>query len=1075
MTAPPSPPAPPDPDDRDGGDAPLPDLAPPGVRQGARLLLARPVTVLMLFLTLIGAGVISYARIPLTLLPRGLSSSWLNIWMPYPGAGPVEVEDQLARPVEEVLRTIPGVHQIVSFSQENSASIEVEFSSTTDMDVAYGEVRDRLERVRPELPSEMDRYRIFRWNSNTDMPVMWIGVQYDPDARDPFFPIEKIAVPRIEGVDGVARVGLYGVVDEAVRIFVDVEKVRGYGVDLGQVIRNLQSDNFTLPAGQVDDGGRTFQLRIDSRFRDIDEIRAYPIGNGRVLSDVAEVVRARTYRDTVWRINGLPAVGLDISRESDENTIAVCDRVEAIIAELEADPRLDGLTFNIFWNQKEAILEAVNGLKSAALWGGLFAVIVLFFFLHDWRLTLIAALAIPSSLLAALMAVYFGGQSLNLISLTGFTLGIGMLVDNSVVVIENISRKRARGAARKDAAAAGAGEVGLAVLAATLTSVVVFLPLVFMEGDRNTRIMMREVGLPISYSLIASLIVALVFMPTFTARLMRRVEPRRRGRGLSDGRLAQRYRATLHWVLTHRFASFLLLLVVIGIAQGMGEAVAATQSGGDRNDSVRVEVEAPPNYLLADTNQVFETLEAWAAEHMEEIGYDFYSSRFDRRGGRVAFYAEEDLPRERIDEMDDKLREGLPELPGVRLTVGREGANASKELRINLEGPDFAELAVLAEELKDRIAALTYEEDGQIRPLLDNVRTDLDRGLDEVHVRVDRDRASELGVIPETIRGVVAWGLGGQRLPDLQEGDREVRVQIEYGQNDEESLDFLRNLGLPRNTGGTVPLTAVADIDFSKAVGALVRRNGRTSTGITAQPAVDNLYLVSGEVEDVLRSHPFPEDVTWNEEGGRRQFEEDMAELMKTLGLSVFLVMLLMMILLESLLLPFAILLSIPLAVMGVNITLFLTGYPRDAMVVVGLILLAGIVVNNAIVLLDHVQRLRRQGLSRLQSLLQGGQDRLRPILMTALTTIFGLMPMANPDLFPGEGGSGYESMAVTVAGGLAFSTFLTLLVVPLFYTYFDDLAQALRRLAPWAQRAGSRQAAAGASAAPLAARHGEE
>jgi HAE1 family hydrophobic/amphiphilic exporter-1 len=220
----------------------------------------------MLLLTIVGTGLISYLRIPLTLLPRGLSSPWLNVSLPYPGAGPAEVEDQLARPVEEVLRTIPGITQIISFSSEDFAEVEVEFSSQTDMDVAYGEVRDRLERVRPELPPEMDRYRIRRFNSNTDLPVMWIGVQYDAGANDPFFPIEKIAVPRIEGVDGVARVGLYGVVDEAVRIFVDMERTRGYGVNLGQVIRSLQADNFTLPAGRVDDGGRTFALRVDSRF-----------------------------------------------------------------------------------------------------------------------------------------------------------------------------------------------------------------------------------------------------------------------------------------------------------------------------------------------------------------------------------------------------------------------------------------------------------------------------------------------------------------------------------------------------------------------------------------------------------------------------------------------------------------------------------------------------------------------------------------------------------------------------------------------------------------------------------------
>ncbi len=1031
------------------------DGAPARKRHGfSAFLVERPVTVFMLFLTLAGTGLISYLRIPLTLLPRGLSSSSLSISMPYQGASPSEVEDQLTRPVEEALRTIPGIIDVTSVSSEGVSDISVEFGSRVDMDIAYGEARDRIERVRPQLPKEMDRYRIRRFNTNTDMPVMSIGVQYDDKARDPFGPIEKIAVPRLEGVEGVASVALHGLVDEAVRIFVDVDKVRGYGINLGAVIAQLQQDNFTLPAGQIDDGNRRFALRIDSRFHDMDDIRRYPIGNGRVLGDVAEVVRARAYRDTVWRINGQPAVGMRISRESDQNTIEVCERIEAVLAELKADERLSGVTFNVFFNQKDSIKDAIGGLKSSGLWGGLFAVIVLWWFLRDLRLTLVAALAIPASLLAALMAVYFGGQTLNLISLTGFTLGIGMLVDNAVVVIENIATRRAEGLSRQEASATGAGQVGLAVLASTLTSVVVFLPLVFMDGARNTRIFLREVGLPISWSLFASLIVAIGFLPSFTARVMKRDGSRRSGSGVGgpDGRMGHIYRSAMHWVLTHRLAAFALLMVIVALTNIAGDNVPASKGGDNMDGGVTMDVEVPPTYLLADANKVFEHFEAWADANREAFGVEFFSTRFDRRGGQIEFYPREDLPRAESEALGERLRDMVPALPGVRTTIGFEGGSQDKTLRINLEGPDFGVLAGISRDLKERLAALLVEQpDGSARPMLDNVRTDIEKGVDEVHVSVDRDRASELGVSPEVIRGTVAWGLGGQRLPDFADGDRDIRVQIEYGQSDEESLSFLRNLGLSRPGGAQVPLESVASIDFSKAAGSLVRRNGRTSTGISAQPAVENLYLVSSRIDEVLANYPFPEGVTWNEEGGRREFEQDMAELFSTLILSIVLVYLVMAILLESVMLPMSIMLSIPLAVMGVDITLWATNYPRDVMVYIGLILLAGVVVNNAIVLLDHVQRLRAAGLSRHDALVRGGADRLRPILMTALTTIFGLMPMALPDWFPGEnGGSGYESMAVTVAGGLAFSTLLTLLVVPLFYTCFDDLGLLFARLWPW-------------------------
>ncbi|RKY17026.1 MAG: hypothetical protein DRQ55_16740 [Planctomycetota bacterium] len=1019
----------------------------------AEVLVRRPVTITMLFLTLLGTGVMAYRKIPLTLLPGGLSSSSLSIWLPFPGAGPKEVEDQITRIVEDELRTIPGITEIFSFSAENGADISVEFGPKSDMNVAYGEVRDRIERVRGRLPSEMDRYIIRRWNSNTDMPVMWIGVEYDDTAEDPFGPIEDIIVPQLEGVDGVALVGTFGVVDEAVRVFVDIEKVAGYGIDLGQIIRQMQSDNFTMPAGQLDDGQRTYALRIDARFQSVHEIERYPVGNGLVLSDVAEIVLARAYRDSVWRINGQAAVGMSISRESDQNTIAVCSRLEQKLALLEDDPRLAGVKLNLFWNQKETILKSIDGLKGSAYFGGLFAVIILFFFLRDLRMTLLAAIAIPASLLSAVMAVYFSGHTLNLISLSGFTLGIGMLVDNSVVVIENIVAKRRQGLSRSASASSGAGEVGLAVLTATLTSIVVFLPLVFMDGDRNSKVFMAEVGLPISWSLMASLLVALVFLPTFAARLMNKRAPRQTVATSGHSRLDRVYQHSLRWVLGHRFGAFLILMLVVIFSQWCGSQLRSSRGGEEGDRSVSLNIRTPSTYSLSETNKVFRFYEKWADEQMDAWGCDSYSAQFSRRGGEVSFYPRDDITEQQNETLPDKLRLSAPPLPGIELQVGFSGAGT--DLRLDLNGPDSKVLTALARDIKEQLEALTWiDSEGRSKPLLDNVKTDLDSGLDEVHLQIDRDRASELGVAPEALRGMVAWGLGGQRLPDLTLGERDVRVLIEYGQSEQESLEFLRNLGLYTDQGTVVPLATVAHFEFDKALGTLVRRNARTTMGITAKPNCDNLFKVSRDVDAVMANHPFPEGYGWTEEGGQDDFDADMTELFRTLGFSVVLVYLLIAILLESAALPFSILFSILLAIMGVNITLLATDSAMNEMVGVGMVLLAGIVVNNAILLLDRVQRLRAEGFDRTEALVSGGRDRLRPILMTALTTIFGLMPMAVPRIFPGQNeSSGYEPMAITVAGGLAFSTFLTLLAVPLIYTWLDDVGDLFTSFSPWRKR----------------------
>ncbi len=1037
------------------------------------VFVARPVTVLMLFLTLVGTGVMAFQRIPLTFLPEGfILSESLTVFLPFPGAGPQEVHDQLTRPVEDTLRTIPGLSDITSFSSEGSARIQVTFGSDVDSNIAYGEVRDRIERIRGTLPPEMRRYQIWRF-TDADLPVIWMGIQYDSEAEDPFGPIERIIRPRLEGVDGVAKVNTFGIVDEVIRIFVDFEKVKGYGIDLGQVIQQMQADNFTMPAGLIDDGGRTFAVRIDARYADLEEIRRYPVGNGRVMSDIAEVLSTRAYRDRVWRISGRASVGMSVNRESDENTIEVCTRLEQAIASLEQDPRLKDITINVFWSQKEDILLAVDSLQSSGLWGGIFAIFVLLFFLRDLRITLIAALAIPASLMAGMVALFFSGHTLNMVTLTGFTLAIGMLVDNAVVVIENIARKRAQGLTRLAAATEGVSEVGLAVITATLTSVVVFVPLMFMDGGKQVRMMMASVGLPITFSLLASLLVAVVFIPCFSARLMRDRDHKVDSRELSP-MLVRRYRSALTWTLTHRFGATILLILAVMLAQMAGEAIPQAEDGSEDHNRVSVSAKTPSYFTLADANAAYSKVERWASEHKQEYGFDFFSVNFGRRTGSLNFYAADDLERDRKLALRDNIRDNLPDIPGLEMQVGWEQGQGQSDVRLVLSGPDFGVLAALSEDLTGRLSALTYDDGGESKPLFDNVKSEVDDGLDEVHIRIERELAGELGVTPETVRAMVAWGLSGQRLPDMQLGDREVPVILEYNKTEGESFGFLRNIGVPRDTGGTVPLASIASMDQSKSVGTLVRRNNRTSLSITAEPLVENVVLVSSVLSQLMQDFPLPEGYSWNEEGGRQDLEADLSALTDALFLSIALVYLLMAILLESVILPLAILFSIPLALMGVNIALFTFGYTLGPMVVVGMILLAGIVVNNAIVLLDRVQRLRQAGHDRMSSLVVGGGERLRPILMTALTTIFGLLPMAMPTFFPGGNEqSGYESMAVTVAGGLAFSTFFTLLAVPLFYTYFDDLGRALSALLPQRapQRAPQResQRSAGADGTELA------
>ncbi|GJM22420.1 MAG: transporter [Planctomycetota bacterium] len=1036
----------------------------PGSSSGvAAALVRRPVTLFMLFLTLIGLGVMAYSRIPLTFVPEGMTGETLSVSLPFRGAGPREVEDQITRPVEDALSTIPGIESIRGISSEGQSRVTVEFSSNTDMDVAYGEVRDRIERIRAELPPEMDRYRVQKWDMS-QLPVLFMGVHYPPEHAEPFTPLEQIVVPRLESVEGVANVGLNGVIDDAVRIFVDIEKVKGFGIDLGEVIRKLQTDNFTLPAGQVDEGDRRFAVRIDSTFKSVDELRRYPVGENFVLADVAEIVLASSVRDSVWRRNGRPAMSMEISKEAGANTLETTERVRDVLAGLIDDPRLEGFEIVELWGQADDITASLDTMRSSALWGGLFAVIVLLSFLRDLRMTLLAALAIPSALLGAMIALHFGGGTLNIISLAGFTIGIGMLVDNAVVVIELIVRRRSLGDDDLTAAANGARDVGVAVLTATLTTIVVFLPMVFLDVERNQAVMMKALALPISFSLMASLVVALVFLPAFSARMRRRraaaAAPRVAATEASSPPRGI-YPRLLAWTLRRRLAATLLfavapLALAIGIASNGGVPMAMSEGGNW--SGTNMEVKLPSTYSLADANGVFERIEAWLNANRDELHIDSFSCSFSRRRGNVNLWLDPSIGELKTKAVEARLRTEYPKLPGVTITLGREGASNTGDVELSLQGADIDVLAQVVEQVAEELRELrTVNEAGESVLLFERVRTDLTDGLDEVQVSIDRDRSSELGVSPQGLQGMVAWGLSGQRLPDMRVNEREIPVIIEYARGEAESLEFLRNMGVPSDTGNMIPLAAIAELDFKNALGAIVRRDGHTMLSITATPAVDDILSVSRELAAVTRNTPIPEGYEWVRKGGREDFDQVASEMISTLLMSVALIYLLIAILLESAILPFSILMSIVLAGTGVIFALALTATPLDPMGMIGGVLLAGVVVNNAIVLLDRVQRLREQGRSRREALIHGGADRVRPIMMTALTTICGLLPMAVPTLFSGgENSNMYRGMAVAVAGGLAVSTAFTLLVVPLFYTFFDDLAGVLSRLSPFGERGRS-------------------
>ena len=1007
-------------------------------------LLRRPVTALMAFVLIVALGVVSYQRIPIMLMPQGISEPEMRVRVNYPNASPHEVLEKVTRPLEDTIRTLPDVVRVYSDSSAGSSGVSVRFSATADMDLAYNELSDRLERTKPSLPDEVQDIRIFRFNSDVEMPIFWMGITYEDYVEDPFGVIDEVIQPRLEAVDGVAQVRALGMVLDSVRLFVSPESLRSHGISLYEMVQTLRRDNFVLPAGAVNDGDREYLLRIDASFRTLQEIREYPLKRNVQVQDVAKVEIAKSFRDEVSRVNGKSSVTALIMKESDENTVDVCNRVLAQLEVLKSDERLEGFAYNIYFNQSDMIVSALGNLKSSMSWGALFAVLILYMFVRRVTVTLMVALAIPFSLLSALVAVYFSGFAFNILSLAGFTLAIGMLVDNSVVVAENIARRRASGANIFDAAASGAGQVGLAIVLSTLTTIVVFTPMVFMAEGRNTRIFLRELAAPITYSLLASLLTALVFLPIATVYLGRaRPKANTSPSGYAENsKLLGGYRKMLGFALRHRFGVTLFTLFVIWLGSVAAKNLEVSFSDGGGSERLSVDVTLPARFTLPEASDVFGEIEQFLLDRKGEYRFEDLSVRFDRRRGQVRMWFSSDDERPKMDELSNRLEKELPEIPGVQYRMGFEESNSGDgSISLQLEGPESEVLARIGEEVVRELEKL---------PDLANVRTDLEDGNDELRVKILSERAQRYGISQEVLQGMIAWGVGGQQIPGYRGGPREIPMIIEYEEPEVGDLNYLRALDVPvDNRGGSVPLGALTRFEFERSFGSIRRMDGITSLGVQAESYDKNSYRINRAVQEVLADFPFPEGYSWRDSGGRQEFEEGSAEIMTGLIVGVIFVFLLMGMLFEAVLLPLAVILAIPLAMVGANLALYVTSTPLDGTAQLAFILLAGIVVNNGIVLVDRIRQVRDSGRPRTEAILTGCAQRLRPVLMTALTTMFGLLPMALPKVFATNTGNGlnYQSLAIATLGGLLVSTLLTLLVVPLFYTLFDDLGQLLMRL----------------------------
>jgi HAE1 family hydrophobic/amphiphilic exporter-1 len=1115
-----------------------------------RFTVTRPVAVLMVFFAVMVFGAFSATMLPINLMPD-ISYPKLTVRTEYEGAAPAEVENDVARPLEEVLGVVTGVTRISSVSRAGYADVILEFTWDTEMSDANQDVLEKLDLIKPNLPEEIKTPLILRYDPSLD-PVLVLSLSGSGEAFEGIAGLKALRrvadreVRRLlEPIDGVASVKVRGGLEEEIHVSLDENALRRTGISSQDVITRLESENINLAGGSMREGRTRYLIRTVNEFDELDDIRELVVasrgGRDVLLRHIATVDYGYKDREVITRIDGNEAVMIEVYKEADANIVEMAERVRERI-DMQVGPKLAkeyGAELGVVSDRSLFIQSSIREVRDTAITGGLLAVLILFLFLREGKPTVIVALSIPISILITFAPLKLSGVSLNVMSLGGMALGVGMLVDNSIVVLESIHRCRQEGDPLLRATLRGTSEVGSAVIASTLTTIAVFFPMVFVEGVAGQ--MFGDLGLTVVYSLLASLAVALFFIPMLESRQVNAKgdeqtlgsQLRERWTTWSSFAEVRELFATFRWwdvlLLPYYLARFVLHLVLelvgkllatlLGIkstglllairgvlwvfgwivkpilwafdklitglerAYGavirwslrnaivvVGLALAAFGVmfvGATRLDSelipevhqgeFTVELSFPVGTPIDETDALVEPLEQALAErvpHLQSsitrIGSERDSDETGERGEHTAKIAITLVPGAAITpeqaEQDalEVVREVVRDVPDLDTNITRPVLFSFKTpVEVEVRGHDLDELADATEAVRARLAAIEG---------LRDVKASIQPGNPEVQILYDRDALARLGLDIRAVAELVRDKVQGKEATKFNRRDRKVPIRVRAEGMDQAGVEDLRGLavnppgaaaiaGLADDQLGlqtpAVPLSAVADIEVGRGPNE-IRRIGQQRVGlVTANIEGVGLGSVAARIDAAMAELELPAGVTTEITGQSEEWETSSRSLYLALGLSVFLVYVIMASQFESLLYPLIIMVSIPLAFVGVVVVLLAVDMPVSVIVFLGAILLAGIVVNNAIVLVDYINQLKIRGYATAQAIELAGTVRLRPILMTTLTTVLGLIPMA---LGLGDGAEIRQPMAVTVIAGLSVSTLLTLIVIPTLYQLVDRL-----------------------------------
>jgi HAE1 family hydrophobic/amphiphilic exporter-1 len=1018
------------------------------------LSIKRPIFASVMMLALVTLGAFSYKRLAVDMFPD-VEMPVITIVTKFPGASPESVEREVSKRIEEAVNPIAGVKHVMSTSRESVSTVVVQFQLEVRINEASQEARSKIAAIRGELPQGIEDPIIQKLDFSA-MPIVSLAVRSDAlSARDLTTLVEKKIKRRFENISGVGKVDLVGASRREVNVDVDPLRLEALGMGVDEVIAGIRSENVNTPLGRLNRNGSEFPLRVSGKPEAVDQFKTMVVArrSGRpvTLSQVAQVRDGTEEQRSLALVNGLPAVALDVQRQSGANTVAVVEAVKKEIARLQAELPA-GTTVEMVRDASIMIQDSVKDVQETLILGGILTIFIVFCFLNSWRSTVITGLTLPISVISSFIVMNFGGMTLNVMTLMALSLAIGLLIDDAIVVRENIVRHLEHGKDHFDAARIGTSEIGLAVLATTFSIVAVFVPVAFMKGIVGR--FFFQFGITVTFAVLVSLFVSFTLDPMlssrwqdpdidrtgkrhFVARLLDRFNDR-------FDRSADRYRGVIAWALSHR--KTVLALAAAAFVGGLLAFFSLKSEFFSEYDRAEFQV----NFRTAPDASIDETrarVEAVLAElrKMPEVKHTYATIGAGDAGtvrdGMVYVKLVEKKERRRMqDQLQRDLRARLQQVPGILPSIVEVGRmSGEKPLMVNIRGEDLAQLKLHAAELKMEM----YKIPGVV-----DLEVTLEQDIPEFRLAVDRERSADIGVTTNDVVRTVGSLVGGQAVSTYEDEDGDavdVRVRLPLDLRQDPSQ--VERLRLAVNRGGEspslVPLGELVTYNMSNTPSEIDRQDLTRQVVISAN--LDGLPL--GEAMNKVKAITSRMKMA---PGYRVVFSgegEDMVEsfgyMAEALLLAVIFVYLILAAQFESFIDPFAIMLSLPLSIVGMAGMLFITGDTINIMSLIGLIMLMGLVTKNAILLVDYAKVLRARGLDRSEAVITAGRTRLRPIMMTTLAMIFGMLPLA---LALGAGAEMRAPMARAVIGGLITSTFLTLLVVPVVYTLLDDFGDWIRR-----------------------------